>query len=193
MGRRGKLVTGAAKDIGVGMSQNIYTKALERAVELEGSTQAIAHLLRVPESTLQRWMAGRAQMPLQAFLKLIDFVVRHEEQIDNGMRTDIAPRGMHISAEGIVTLKAGPVTATCERCDGTQFALAEPDKPLRYVSDLVCRSCDQRVIHGKLVSQLAKDVVHQSRAFTATRRRLLEERTQRAAPRAPDKKRLLDD
>ena len=37
---------------------DIYTQTLARAVEAQGSTQALASLLHVPESTLLRWMSG---------------------------------------------------------------------------------------------------------------------------------------
>src|SRR5437899_4363565 len=54
----------------VGLS-DIYTQTLARAAEAHRSTQALASLLHVPESTLLRRMSGRAQMPVQAFLELI--------------------------------------------------------------------------------------------------------------------------
>ena len=62
------------------MRPTIYTQALARAAEMQCSTQALAGLLRVPENTLRRWMSGRAQMPLQAFIRLIDLIVEQERE-----------------------------------------------------------------------------------------------------------------
>ena len=48
---------------------------------------------------------------------------------------------------------------------------------LRMTSELACAGCGERVVHGNLISQLAKDAVHQSRAMTIAR-------AKRQAPRA---------
>jgi hypothetical protein len=47
---------------------------LLQAVQTQGSRQALASMLHVPENTLLRWMSGSAQTPLQAFRKVIDQV-----------------------------------------------------------------------------------------------------------------------
>jgi len=60
------------------VAENVYTKVLRQAAAIEASTQALATVLRVPENTLLRWMSGRAQMPLRAFLKALDLVAAHE-------------------------------------------------------------------------------------------------------------------
>jgi hypothetical protein len=50
---------------------------LARAVELEGSKQAVASQLRVPESTFDRWLLGRALIPEKISQKLLELVAKH--------------------------------------------------------------------------------------------------------------------
>lgn len=134
------------------MAQTIYTRALVRGAEIQGSTQALASLLRVPENTLLRWMAGRAQMPLQAFLKLIELISEHERRQPPDPEQ---PAGT--SAKQRFTM--GEIEARCARCDATQFVLADPSTPLRYTKELVCCACGERVVYGDLVARLARDAV----------------------------------
>src|SRR2546428_13721342 len=66
------------------VADTIHTRALARAAEAEGSTQALAGVLHVPENTLMRWMSGRAQMPLRAFLRLVELLSQHEKKNGGG-------------------------------------------------------------------------------------------------------------
>ena len=52
------------------MGMEAQKELLAKVVELEGSKQAVATLLRVPERTFDRWLAGRAYMP-EKLLKLL--------------------------------------------------------------------------------------------------------------------------
>ncbi len=145
------------------MADTIYTQALARAAEFHGSTQALASFLHVPENTLVRWMSGRAQMPLQAFLKLIEVLSQSE-------RNGAAHPALRETAGGEpLTFKMGELAARCARCDGTEFVAA--DGGLNFISELACCACGERVVHGNLIAQLAKDAIHQSRAMTAARGR----------------------
>src|SRR3954463_14319307 len=148
------------------MADTLYTRALIRAADSQGSTQALASLLRVPENTLLRWMSGRAQMPLQAFLKLVDMLSEQE-------KADLAAsrEGQRGKPPGTarLTFKMGPLLARCTRCDCTEFVAVDPATPLLLTSELACAGCGERVRHGNLICQLAKDAVQQSRAMTAAR------------------------
>ena len=146
------------------MAQTIYTKTLARAAEIHGSTQSLASFLRVPENTLLRWMSGRAQMPLQAFLKLIETIAQHEHAGSS------AVRGEKIDGQPL-TFKMGQLLARCRRCDGAEFALADPEAELKLTSRLACRACGEHVVHGNLISELAKDAVQQSRTVTVSRQK----------------------
>jgi hypothetical protein len=143
------------------MADTLFTQALAKAAEAQGSTQALASLLRVPENTLLRWMSGRAQMPLQAFLKLLELVAQHEIK-------QPAQSGGAINGEKL-RFRIGQLEAHCARCDGHDFKAADPSLPLRYTSALHCCACGERIVHGNLIAQLAKDAVYHSRAMTAAR------------------------
>src|SRR5438045_9073288 len=110
------------------MADNVYTKVLKQAAELEGSSQALAARLRVPENTLVRWMSGRAQMPLQAFLNAMEFVAaRNAEQA--------AP-----ASDEKLSFKIGTVLARCASCEGTELRRADPTQALHYARNLACHS-----------------------------------------------------
>ena len=130
------------------MADNVYTKVLEQAAGLEGSTQALAARLRVPENTLLRWMTGRAQMPLQAFLNAMQFVAAREQQ----SAVQASP-----AADEKLSFNVGPVFARCARCESIEFRRADASQPLQYARDLACCACGARVNYGRLVVQLAKE------------------------------------
>ena len=123
------------------MAQNVYTRLLQQLVAIEGSTQAVASLLRVPEGTLVWWLNGRAQMPLRALLKAIDLVAKHELK-DHPER---------------FTFEIGPVRARCSGCGATEFRPSDPASRLTYDSTLACAICGHEVSHGELVVQVAKE------------------------------------
>jgi hypothetical protein len=145
------------------MADTIYTRALARAAQAQGSTQSLASLLHVPESTLLRWISGRAQMPLQAFLKLIELLAQHEKNGDQESAPPAQGRDENHS------FSMGQLFANCARCDATQFVQVAAGTPLYMTSELACTSCGERVVHGNLIAQLARDAVHQSRAMTVAR------------------------
>jgi hypothetical protein len=144
---------------------DIYTDTLARAAEAQGSTQAVASLLHVPENTLLRWMSGRAQMPLQAFLRLVELLSEYEKKGGGYPGAAAAESGDRL------VFRMGKLMGHCSRCDGTEFVPAVPTEAVKLTSALGCCACGERVIHGNLIAQLAKDAVNQSRAYTAARTR----------------------
>jgi hypothetical protein len=144
------------------VKETIYTRTLVQAAAAQGSTQALAHLLRVPENTLLRWMAGSAQMPVRAFAKLVDLLVEYEKR---GGR----PAGVAVGVGRQLNFRMGELDARCARCDGTAFAAAEPGAAVQYTGILLCVGCGESVRHGDLIVQLAKDAVQHSRAMSAAR------------------------
>ena len=159
------------------MKETIYTQTLKRAADAEGGSAALASLLHVPQNTLERWMTGRAQTPVRAFLKALERLSQHES-------TGVAAAPM-VNAEPLV-FRMGPLLARCNRCDCTEFAPADPAQPLKLVSPLVCRACGERVVHGELVAQLAQDAVLHAHAMTAARTRRLNEMAHASIRRKPD-------
>jgi len=147
------------------VADTLFTRALVRAAEIHGSTQSLASFLRVPENTLLRWMAGRAQMPLQAFLRVIALISEDERK-----QAVSAVPATAASAEKL-RFRIGALEAHCARCEGVEFVQAEPGQPLRYINALHCSSCGERVIHGDLIARLAKDAVYHSKALTVQRQK----------------------
>jgi len=145
------------------MADNLYTRALGRAAEVQGSTQALASLLRVPENTLLRWMSGRAQMPLQAFLKLLEVLAQYEKAGGQATLEDANGEPLRFSV--------GEMVARCVRCDCTEFVLEEPAPKVKYTSIVACRTCGERTTRGDLIAQVAKDTIQQSRAMMAARKK----------------------
>ena len=134
------------------MAQNVYTRLLKQLVAIEGSSQAVASLLRVPEGTLNWWMNGRAQMPLRALLKAIDLVAKHE-------LNDQPER---------FTFDVGTVRARCAGCGGTEFRRRDAAAPFTYTSPLACAICGREVKHGDLVVQVAKEAAKKIRSPSQT-------------------------
>ena len=144
------------------MKETIYTQTLSRAAEAEGGTAALAGVLHVPETTLERWMSGRAQTPLRAFLKALERLTAHEAS--GAARVPLA------DGEPL-TFSMGQLQARCGRCDSTEFVPAQPGTPLKLTSELVCRACGEKVIRGDVMARLAQDAVQYSHAMTAARER----------------------
>jgi len=146
------------------VAENVYTKVLRQAAEIQGSTQALATLLHAPEHTLLRWMSGRTQMPLRAFFKAIDLVAAHEVA-SAGNRAPVAPSVQNLQ------FNAGATFAQCVACGGTQFRQVDPAQPLKYVSALLCRSCGAETTQAQLVMALAREVGQRARERVAAVRR----------------------
>ena len=155
------------------MRDRIVTLILQQAAKAEGSTQALATRLHAPEATLLRWMDGRAQTPLRAFLAVLDFLMQREQEEGDTPAAQGATPALTGQPEKRV-FALGPLLARCARCDGTEFRLLAPGA-FRLTSPLSCTACGAEAIHGNLLAQLAKDAVHHSRAVAA--------RTQRSVAR----------
>ena len=149
------------------MADTIFTRALAQAASVQGSNQALAYQLRVPENTLLRWMSGRAQMPLQAFRRLIELLVEHEKSAS----AQPQPQPQAGAPGEKRDFNVGEVLARCARCGGTQFAPAIAEVPLKMTSALLCCSCTFSVKHGELLTQLASQAIQHSRALAALRKR----------------------
>jgi len=129
--------------------ENIYARVLRQLALMEKSTQAVASLFNVPEKTLMRWMDGRARMPLRAFMRALELVTSRERSA--------GPLPYEGATERLV-FKAGPEIAQCRECHGEEFRRADPSVPHTYTSRLACRQCGTEVIHGDLITGLARQV-----------------------------------
>ena len=146
------------------MADTIFTRALAHAAAVQGSNQALAYQLHVPENTLLRWMSGRAQMPLRAFHRVIELLVEHESSPSAQPPAPAAAPGEKLG------FNIGELLARCARCGGTQFAPAIPGTALKMTSTLLCCACTFRVTHGALLAELASEAVRHTRAMTTFRK-----------------------
>ena len=136
----------------------LFTGILNEALRLEGSAQALARRLRVPGSTLARWLAGRAQTPLGAFLVTLEYIMQQERAAD---AQDPAAQPAH-AAQDTVPLPLVDLAARCGRCGGSAFRANERGK-LRLTSVLSCAQCGADAIHGHLLAQVAKEAIQRPR------------------------------
>jgi hypothetical protein len=145
------------------VSENVYSKVLAQLVAGEGSsTQAVASLLNVPEKTLERWMLGRSQMPLRAFLRALELVVQHEQRDATPSPSQPAPEPLRFHA--------GPVAATCAKCGHERFRRVDPAARATYRSTLACLGCGAEVVHGDLIAGLAREVCRRAGTYVARAR-----------------------
>ena len=64
------------------VKQTVHTRALQRAAEILGSTQALRACLDVSQAQLAMWMRGQAPLPADVFLQLVDvLLVRDLEEL----------------------------------------------------------------------------------------------------------------
>jgi hypothetical protein len=152
------------------VKENVITAVLREAARIDGSTQGLASRLHAPESTLLLWMEGRAQVPLRALLNSIYVIVEWELQTDEPHAGFAAETGAHDK----LSVSMGQLAARCSRCDGTEFRAVGPGE-LRLTSRLACIACGEEVLHGTLITRLAKELIQHSRSMVARARRRAKE------------------
>ena len=153
------------------MAEDVFTICLRRAADLHGSTQGLASALRVPEKTLMRWMAGRAMMPMQAFSKVLEWIM--EQEACDG------PRPFPAQGAHEMSFRAEDLTARCGKCGGARFRTQAPP---RLVDPLACTGCGELVVQRELILELAERFTERRRERAATRKR---KPAVLLAPRAP--------
>jgi len=104
---------------------NVYTKVLQQAAELEGSTQALAARLRVPENTRCAGCRPSADAAA-AFFKRDGFVGARESQ------TAVQASG----ASERSSPSTSAVLAHCSRCEGTEVSPRRSESALHYARNL---------------------------------------------------------
>lgn len=159
-----------------GMADTAYARVLDRALQLDGSTQGLATLLRVPEATLLRWRSGRAFMPVNTFKRLLAYVAEAE------ITTPTPAPAIPVES---LRFSIGPLAARCAGCDGVDFRPAEPAAPLKMVSTLLCSSCGTPVTQGDLLARLGDDLVERHRAKAMARVRLSRSSPPTPSPPSP--------
>ena len=57
------------------MAVSVYSRALQKAVELVGGREALARVLQVPKAEIDRWIADQAKPPREIFLRIVDLIL----------------------------------------------------------------------------------------------------------------------
>ena len=75
-------------------SLDLYRRTLERAAELIGGAERLAHYLRVPAGQVSRWLRGCDNPPLPVFLACVDLVLEDKRMSATQLfwRSEPAPR-----------------------------------------------------------------------------------------------------
>jgi hypothetical protein len=57
------------------VAASVYSRALQKAVELIGGQQNLCRYLRVPAGELQSWIEDKKLPPQGIFLRVVDFII----------------------------------------------------------------------------------------------------------------------
>jgi hypothetical protein len=57
------------------MASSVYSRTLQKAVELMGSRAKLCRYLRVPATDLDQWISDERTPPLGVFLRAVDLVI----------------------------------------------------------------------------------------------------------------------
>ena len=57
------------------MASSVYSRTLQKAVELMGSRAKLCRYLRVPTTDLDQWISDERTPPLGVFLRAVDLVI----------------------------------------------------------------------------------------------------------------------
>ena len=57
------------------MASSVYSRTLQKAVELMGSRAKLCRYLHVPTSDLDQWISDERTPPLGVFLRAVDLVI----------------------------------------------------------------------------------------------------------------------
>jgi len=57
--------------------KSLRTKALQVALRVVGSEQALSRRLQVPAADLSKWLRGEGNPPQSTFLRTVDLLVEH--------------------------------------------------------------------------------------------------------------------
>jgi len=63
---------------------SVYSRALQKAAELVGDRDRLAHVLHVPRADIDRWIADLAKPPREIFLRIVDLILDETAPRDGG-------------------------------------------------------------------------------------------------------------
>jgi len=57
------------------MAASVQIRALQKAIELAGGRRALAERLGVGSKELEKWLAGKADIPRDAFMRVVELII----------------------------------------------------------------------------------------------------------------------
>ena len=57
------------------MAASVQMRALHKAVEIAGGRRALAGRLGVKAADLEKWMSGKAELPREVFLQVVELII----------------------------------------------------------------------------------------------------------------------
>ncbi|MGQ0545530.1 MAG: YdaS family helix-turn-helix protein [Betaproteobacteria bacterium] len=57
------------------MAESVQIRALQKAIELAGGRRALAARLGVKAADIEKWLGGRAEVPRDVFLRVVELLV----------------------------------------------------------------------------------------------------------------------
>ena len=81
------------------MAASVYSRTVQKAVELLGGRDRLAKVLQVPRAELDRWIADEAKPPRDMFLRLVDLIL-DESAPPRGAGDEQGPPPSRSAADG---------------------------------------------------------------------------------------------
>ena len=57
------------------VAASVYSRAVQKAIDLVGGRERLARRLRVPKAELDEWVADKARPPREIFLRIVDLIL----------------------------------------------------------------------------------------------------------------------
>lgn len=57
------------------MAASVQIRALQKAIELAGGRRALAERLGVGSKDLEKWLAGKADIPRDVFMRVVELII----------------------------------------------------------------------------------------------------------------------
>ena len=73
------------------MAASVYSRAVQKAMDLIGGRERLARRLRVPKADIEQWIADKAKPPREIFLRIVDLILDETSMSSEGPDADTPP------------------------------------------------------------------------------------------------------
>jgi hypothetical protein len=74
------------------MAPSIHIRALNKAIEVSGGRKELAARLEIKAADIEKWLAGKAEIPEKVFLRIVDVIIDELTGWDSDPGDPPAPR-----------------------------------------------------------------------------------------------------